>query len=130
MFFFDTGDPPLGTILYTVHEHLYHRPGRAGPFEEYVVFAGEIMEHLHGPKKLMRLDGPAPEGHILCDYRSFFDLGKTVFFSAREAALQAKAKTEDYERRWAWTEKYGDVPLRRPWESLLKEEAYHENHQE
>ena len=121
MFFFDAEDPPVGTMLYTVHEHLYRKPGRTGPFEEYVVFAGEITEHLPGPKKLMRLDGPTPEGRIICDYRSFFDIGKTVFFTAREAALLAREKTEEYERRWAWTEKYGDVPLRRTWENLLKE---------
>ena len=30
--------------------------------------------------------------------------------------------TEDYEKRWAWTERWGDVPLRRPWEHLLRVE--------
>ena len=121
MFFFDIEKPPIGTVLFTVHEHLYHKTGRVGPFEEYVVFAGEVMEHLPGPRKLMRLAGPSPEGYTLLDYRSVFDLGKTVFFSEREAALLAKAKTEEYERRWGWAEKYGEVPLRRPWENLLKE---------
>ena len=118
-FFFDDKDPPLGAELYAVHEHLYYKPGHAGPFEEFVVFTGKVVEHLPGPKKLIRIDGLTPEGHIMCDYRSSFDIGQTVFYTAREAALLALKKTEDYDRTWAWTEKYGDVPLRRPWESLL-----------
>jgi len=119
-FFFDDGDPPVGTMLYTVHRHMYYKPGRTGPFEEFVVFAGKITDHLPGPKKLMRLDGLDPEGRRVCDYRSIFDIGKTVFTTAREAALLALKKTEDYDWTWAWTEKYGDVPMRRTWECLLE----------
>ena len=120
MFFFDDNDPPIGTELYAVHRHLFYKPGRTGPFEEFVVFAGKIREHLPGPKKLMRLEGFTPEGHTILDYRSLDDIGKTVFTTAREAAVLALKKTEDYERIWAWTEKYGDVPMRRTWESLLE----------
>ena len=130
MFFFDEekpkkndNRPPIGTTLYTVEEHLYYAAERHGPFLEYIVFAGEVKEHLDGPKKLMCLRGRSPDGYINLTYRSLRDIGEKVFFTAREAALLAKAMTEDYERRWAWTERWGDVPLRRPWENLLKEGA-------
>jgi hypothetical protein len=51
------------------------------------------------------------------------EIGKKVFYTAREAADLARKTTEDYERRWAWTARWGDIPLRRPWEHLLREEA-------
>ena len=128
MFFFDKeaprekgGTPPIGTTLYLAREHLYYVPGRVGPLLEYVVFAGKVTQHLPGPRKLMCLRGTAPEGHTELVYKSTADIGTNTFRTEREAAQQARTMTDDYERRWAFMERWGDIPLRRPWEDLLKE---------
>jgi hypothetical protein len=92
------GYPPIGTAMYCVREHLYREPGRAGPKMEYVAFCGEVVAYL---------------------YPVVQDVGEKVFYTAREAAELAQSMTEDYERRWAWTARWGDVPLRRPWKNLL-----------
>ena len=128
MFFFDKeaprekgGTPPIGTTLYLAREHLYYVPGRVGPLLEYVVFAGEVTQHLPGPRKLMCLRGTVPEGHTELVYKSATDIGTSLFKTEREAAQRAMAMTDAYERRWAFTARWGDIPLRRPWEELLKE---------
>ena len=111
----------IGKTLYFVMEHLYYEPEHAGPKLEYVVCSGEIKAFLEGPKKLVRLYGFGPDACKIVEYRSVRELGKTLFLTEREAALHAKVKTEDYEKRFGWTERWGDVPLRRPWEKLLGE---------
>ena len=128
MFFFDKeapkeegGIPPIGTTLYLAREHLYYVPGRAGPLLEYVVFAGKVAQHLPGPRKLMCLRGTAPEGYTELVYVSANSVGTNTFRTERDAAQQARTMTDDYEKRWAFTERWGDIPLRRPWEELLKE---------
>jgi hypothetical protein len=117
--------PPVGTAMYCVREHLYYVPGRAGPKLEYTVFSGEVAEHLGGPRQEFRLCGKDANGHISLEYPRLQDIGKTVFYTAREAAELARSMTEDYERRWAWITRWGgdDIPLRRPWEHLLEEGA-------
>jgi hypothetical protein len=115
--------PPVGTIMYCVREHMYYVPGRAGPKTEYVVFCGEVTGHLGGNRKEFRLRGKSADGYIVITYPMLQDIGERYFYTAREAAELARSMTEDYERRWAWTERWGDVPLRRPWEHLLKEDA-------
>jgi hypothetical protein len=119
------GYPPIGTAMYCVREHLYYVPGRAGPKTEYVVFCGEVAEHLGGNRQEFRLCGKGPEGHTELAYPMAQDIGEKVFYTAREAAELARSMTEDYERRWAWITRWGgdDIPLRRPWEHLLQEEA-------
>jgi hypothetical protein len=115
--------PPVGTMMYCVREHLYYVPGRVGVKTEYVVFCGKVVEHIGGNLKEFRLRGKGPDGHTECVYRTVQEIGKKVFYTAREAADLARKTTEDYERRWAWTARWGDIPLRRPWEHLLREEA-------
>lgn len=116
------GRPPLGTTMFCVREHLYYIPGRAGPAKEYVIFEGEIVDYYDGPGWVdVKLKGRDADGYVQTIHRRLKDIGVKIFFTAREAAVLARDMTEDYERRWAWTERWGDVPLRRPWEQLLKE---------
>lgn len=53
MFFFDDTPkrkadtrPPIGMQLYVVREHLYYKPGRAGPLVEYVVCPGRVKGYM------------------------------------------------------------------------------------
>ena len=113
--------PPLGTTMFCVQEHLYYIPGRAGPALEYVIFEGEVVGYYDGPGWVdIRLRGRSDKG-VEIVRRRLKDIGAKIFTTAQEAAMLARDMTEDYERRWAWTERWGDVPLRRPWEQLLKE---------
>lgn len=127
MFFFDgeqprnrRGAPPIGTTLYVVREHLYYADGRVGPLLEYGVYAGRLRGFIEGGYVQMELLLEKAGANNLA-FPKLNALGKTVFYTAREAALLAKEMTEDYERRWAWTAQWGDVPLRRPWANLLTE---------
>lgn len=116
--------PPKGTRMFCVQEHLYYIPGRAGPAMEYVVFEGQVIGYYDGPGWVdIQLCGSGDGGGIEIVHRRLMDIGTKVFFTAGEAAVLAQEMTEDYEKRWAWTERWGDVPLRRPWEHLLKEET-------
>lgn len=113
--------PPLGTTMFCVQEHLYYIPGRAGPALEYVIFEGEVVGYYDGPGWVdIQLRGRSANG-VDTVHRRLKDVGTKIFTTAQEAAMLARDMTEDYERRWAWTERWGDVPLRRPWEQLLKE---------
>jgi hypothetical protein len=91
---------------------------------EYVVFCGEVTGHLGGNRQEFRLRGKSPYGYIELSYPTLQDIGKKVFYTAREAAELARRTTEDYERRWGWTARWGDIPLRRSWEHLLQEEVF------
>ena len=113
--------PPLGTTMFCVQEHRYYIPGRAGPALEYVIFEGKVVGYYDGPGWAdIQLRGRGAHG-IETIHRRLKDIGAKVFHTDVEAARLARDMTEDYERRWAWTERWGDVPLRRPWEQLLKE---------
>ena len=114
--------PQKGTTMFCVQEHLYYTPGRAGPAKEYVVFEGKVAGFYDGPGWVdIQLQGRGADGTETV-HRRLMDIGTKVFFTAREAAELARDMTEDYEKRWAWTERWGDVPLRRPWEHLFRVE--------
>ena len=112
--------PQIGAIFYVVREHLYYADNHAGPKLEYVVCSGKLRRFIIGKWVCMELLLKQAGANNLA-YPKLCDIGKTVFHAAREAAMQAKAMTEDYERRWAFTAQWGDIPLRRPWENLLQE---------
>ena len=113
--------PTIGETLYVVREHLYYQVGHAGPLLEYVVCEGKLRDFIEGKYVQMMLLLRGAGANNLA-YPKLNDLGKTVFRTVREAALLAKEMTEDYERRWAFTARWGDIPLRRPWEDLLAQE--------
>lgn len=123
MFFFDAekrqrqGSPQIGDTMYCVIEHLYYDKAiQVAPFLEYVVFAGSVKRLITVRRTDIELVGKGPDGYILLEYRRLQDIGKSVFYTASEAAALAERMTADHEARWGWS----DAPLRRPWEHLLK----------
>lgn len=112
--------PEIGTILWDVHENLYYG-GSGFVSKEYVVTSAPVTGFCEGGFVEICMTGPVPVGD-----RSFpvprrhklSDIGKKVFFSAREAALYAKELTEKYECTRGWT---GETHLRRTWEKYLEE---------
>ena len=111
--------PTIGTTMYCVREHLYYKPDRTSPYMEYVVCAGRVKGYIEGGYVQIVLVLKNAGANNM-DYPRLSDIGKKVFYTAREAALLAKAMTEDYERRWGWMAT--EIPLRRPWAELLKQE--------
>ena len=45
-------------------------------------------------------------------------IGKSLFYTAKDAAEYAKVLTERYEHAWGWLGE-PDIPMRRSWETLL-----------
>ena len=103
--------PKVGTKMYSVHEHLYHVPGRAAPVMEYCVCEAEVTGFFEGGFVEICLVGKMPYRYPLKD------LGSRVFYMPYEAAVLAKQMTEKYEQTWAWMK---DPPMRRPWAHLLE----------
>jgi hypothetical protein len=87
------------------------------PKLEFIVAGYRVTEHLGGPMKLFRLRGTNAGYEATVDCRQK-DIGRTVFFSKREAAQAACRKTTEYERTWRWA---GGEPMRRSWKHLLDE---------
>lgn len=110
--------PAVGSKLWDVHEHLYYIPNRAAPVMEYVVTEGEVTGYFEGGYVEICMTGFVPGHHQMPRRHKLSDIGKQVFFTAREAALLAKEQTEKYERTWGWMK---DHPLRRTWEQYLEE---------
>ena len=114
--------PEIGTIMWDVHENLYDdRAVSAAPLKEYVVTPGEVKGFFEGGYVDMRLVGPIPKGDRSFPtprYHKVSNIGKTVFYTAHEAAELAKKMTEDYDKAWRWTD---DPPMRRTWEKYLEE---------
>ena len=111
--------PEIGSKMWDVHENLYYVSGRIAPVMEYVVTEGEVTGYLEGNYVEVKLLGPVPRGdrsYPVPRFHKLSDVGKQVFYTAREAALRAKEMTEKHERTWAWT---GDPPMRRTWEKYL-----------
>ena len=114
--------PEIGTTMYCVTEHYYYKPGFTAPFMEYVVQAGQVKRILEQAKPEIELCGKGPDGPLEVEYRKIRDIGRKVFYTAREAAMLAKHMTEEYERERFWS---ANVPMRRTWERLLNESAAH-----
>lgn len=114
-----SGDrPKIGTMMYSVHEHLYYIPDRAAPVMEYCVCEAEVRGYFIGGYTEIRLLGPSPEGFMTPYFYKLNEIGHTVFYTAREAALLARQMTERYEQTWSWMK---DPPMRRSWAYLIKE---------
>ena len=114
--------PPVGSKLWDVHENLYYdKSVKVAPLVEYVVTEGEVTGYYEGGYVEICMTGPVPDGDRSFPYprrHKLSDIGKRVFYTAREAALLAKEQTEKYERTWGRTK---DPPLRRTWEQYLEE---------
>ena len=108
--------PPVGTVLWSVHEHLYYIPGHAGPVKEYCVCNLTVTGYYEGGYVEICTTGKSPDGYRTPYRYKLSDLGKCVFFTSKEAAEMAKKETEREEKIWGWT---GDPPMRRTWEVYL-----------
>ena len=119
--------PAIGTILWDVHENLYYDKSlRTAPLAEYVVTPGEVTGFFEGRDVSVRLSGPIPKGNHSFPtprHHKLSEIGKTVFYTAREAAELAKKRTEEKEKTITWA---GEPPMRRTWEKYLTEEESHE----
>lgn len=110
--------PEIGTVLWSVHEHLYYIPDHAGPVKEYCVCSSVVKGYYEGGYVEIVTSGKSPDG-FQTPYRfKLSELGKSVFFTPKEAAELAKQETEREERVWGWI---GDPPMRRTWEKYLAE---------
>lgn len=110
--------PEIGTKMYSVHEHLYHISGHAAPLVEYVVCEAAVTGFFTKRYTEVILLGKNPDGGNTPFYYKLQEIGKSLFYTAKEAAEHAKLLTENYEHTWGWTgAPY--IPMRRPWEHLL-----------
>lgn len=104
---------PIGSVLYGVHEHLYHDENRI-PRKEYVVKREEVMAHYeYGFREIRTSDGATPY------YYQRKDIGKKIFFTAKEAAEKANEKADADDATWV---KYGEHPMRRTFLKYLEED--------
>lgn len=109
--------PEVGTKMYLLHEHLYHIPDRAAPVKEYCVCEAEVQGNFTGGYTEIRLIGPSPEGFRTPYFYRLNEVGKKLFYTAKEAALLALQMTEKYEQTGVWI---NNPPMRRPWMHYLK----------
>ena len=114
--------PEIGTVMWDVHENLYYDFSVSpAPLKEYVVTPAPVTGYYEGGFVEICMTGPVPRGDLCPTVprrHKLADIGKMVFYTAREAALYAQELTEKYERTWGWTQ---DPPMRRTWEKYLEE---------
>ncbi len=108
--------PKIGTKMYMVKEHLYYTPNHIAPVMEYCVCDGVVTGFFVGRYTEICLSGISPEGFPTPYRYKLSEIGKKVFYTAKEAACLAREMTEKYERTW---EKFLDSPMRRSWEKYL-----------
>lgn len=110
--------PEIGTKMYFVKEHLYRIQSCSAPTKEYCVCEAEVTGFYTGGYTEVVLSGRDPHGHKTLYYYKLAEVGKSVFYTPREAAISAQEQTEEFERTWGW---FGapDIPMRRPWAGLL-----------
>lgn len=114
-----TKKPDIGAKMYFVCEHLYHIPNYTGPVMEYCVCEAEVVGFFAGGYTEVRLIGDDPDGNRTPYSVRLSESGERVFYTPEEAASYAQALTVRYERIWGWLGA-PDIPMRRPWENLLR----------
>ena len=110
--------PEIGTRMYSVHEHLYYIKDYPAPLLEYVVCVAEVTGFYTQGYTEVCLTGKNPDGHNMPYRYPLNKIGKSIFYTAKEAAEYAKVLTERYEHTWGWLGAQ-DIPMRRSWETLL-----------
>lgn len=106
--------PAVGDVLYFAAEHLYYVPGCASPLKEYCVYPATVTGFLVKQNEI-RLVGETPLNRGSVYYFRLRDIGRTIFYTAKEAAMRAATLTAEYEEIWGHIEE----PLRRSWACLL-----------
>lgn len=110
--------PEIGIKMYSVHEHLYYIKNHAGPILEYVVCNAVVTGFYTMGYTEVCLTGKDPDGYNTPYRYPLNKIGKSIFYTAKEAAEHAKLLTERYEHAWRWLGA-PDIPMRRSWETLL-----------
>jgi len=103
--------PELGTTMWDVREHLYYSEGKAAPLREFVVEKVYVKGYFKGRYVSIDVsDGATPRRYKVSD------IGKRLFFTAREAAIYAKKLSDEADMIEL---RYGGQPVRRSWEMYL-----------
>ena len=110
--------PLIGTLMYSVHEHLYYCNGHAATLMEYVVCVAKVTGFYTKGYTEVCLLGKDPDGYNTPYRYKLNEIGEKLFYTAKEAAEYANQRTERYENTWGWTGG-PDIPMRRSWETLL-----------
>lgn len=105
--------------MYHVNEHRYYIKDMAAPILEYCVCEAEVTRFFES--KYVELVGLSPEGHRTPYLYKLSDVGKSLFYTAKEAALLAERMTRQYENTWGWLGA-PDIPMRRTWKKYLDDE--------
>ena len=112
--------PKVGSCCWAVFEHLYYIPGIAAPQMEYCVAKAEITSVFAvGRNQEIRYTYQSPEGYRQVAYSRVQDIGvpgKSCFLTSEDAALEAKRRSDRYDRVWGFTD---ETPIRRPWAHFL-----------
>lgn len=110
--------PAIGAKMYFVKEHLYYIPNHSAPTKEYCVCEAEVTGFYTGGYTEVVLSGKDPDGYKTPYYYKLSEVGKSVFYTPREAAILAQQQTQEFEKTWGW---FGtpDIPMRRTWEKYL-----------
>lgn len=115
--------PKVGSCCWAVFEHLYYIAGNASPQMEYCVAKAEItLVFAVGRNQEIRYTYQSPEGYQRIGYSKIQDVGvpgKSCFLTCGEAALEAKRRSDSYDRTWGFSE---ETPIRRPWGHFLPAE--------
>lgn len=104
--------------MYSVHEHLYYCYGHVAPLMEYVVCVATVTGFYTKGYTEVCLTGKDPDGYNTPYRYPLNKIGKSLFYTTKDAAEYAKVLTERYEHAWGWLGA-PDIPMRRPWEPLL-----------
>lgn len=105
--------PDVGTEMWDVVEHLYYIPGRAYPLKEFCVCKVFVRGYFKGRYISIDVsDGKTPRRYSLTE------IGKRLFFTARESALYAKQLSDEED---LVLRRFREPPVRRTWEKFLQE---------
>lgn len=104
--------------MYSVHEHLYYIKDYPAPLLEYVVCVAEVTGFYTQGYTEVCLTGKDSDGYNTPYRYPLNKIGKSLFYTAKEAAEYAKMLTERYEYTWGWIGEPA-IPMRRTWEPLL-----------
>ena len=119
--------PEIGTKVWFVTEHHWRRPDATKwqPEYEFMVFEGEVVRYHTGnwTDVTIRYREENPGPIELIDIMISTER-PGIYDNPRDAAIRAKALTDDYVRRWGWVwNMHPDMPpMPRRWEKYLKEE--------
>ena len=114
-----------GKWLWTVYEHFYYLPDQAAPHVEYCIAPVELEVYTQesSRKRCLKYNYRDADGYLHLGYFQGREIGGPngqLYFTAEEAALEAKRVSDRFDRAFAFCR---DVPIRRTWAHLLPKET-------